>query len=279
MNAGTERDPGSDQGDRGGQDGLVGRRLTTSGVLVLTLRRPDVLNALNRAMLRELRACLADVGDARAVLLQGEGKVFSAGADLTEVETMAEREEFLAYVDLINDAVNDLERLELPVVGALHGGAYGGGLELLLGADIILAAQDTPLGLTEVRWATIPGSGGTQRLGRAIGHRRARALLLQGTPFTAEQAHEWGLVWEVVAADRLHDRAFEVAEKLARGPRQATACLKSLALTAESAPLVEGLAAERRVSHQLFDTADRAEGMRAFQERRTPDYGAVAVGS
>lgn len=251
---------------------LVERHVTDSGVAVLTLARPRVLNALNVRLVQELRAHLQDLGAARSVVLQGDGKVFSAGADLIEVETMVEQDDFLAYVDLLNDAVNDLESLDIPVVGAVHGGAYGGGLELLLGADILIAAHGTTLGLTEVKWATIPGSGGTQRLGRAIGFRRARALLLQGATFTAEQAHEWGLAWQVVPADDLRSEALRVAEGLARGPRNATAHLKSLGLIAETSTKSDGLAAERRVSVQLFDTSDRAEGMRAFQERRAPHY-------
>lgn len=252
-------------------------RVTDSGVAVLTLSRPRVLNALNVRLLLQLRQCVAGLSSVRVVLLQGQGKVFSAGADLTEVEKMTDIDDFLTYIDLINAAVNDLEELEAPVVGAVHGGAYGGGLELLLGADILLAATGTTLGLTEARWATIPGSGGTQRLGRAIGFRRARSLLLQGDTFTAEQAHEWGLVWEVVDADRLAARALEVADALARGPREAMASLKELGLMAETSTKVEGLAAERRVSERLFHTRDRAEGMRAFRERRAPDYVSTEV--
>lgn len=262
MNLRTEREA----------DPLVDCRVTGSGVAVLTLARPRVLNALNVQLLQELRAHLRDLGGARAVVLQGDGKVFSAGADLTEVETMVERDDFLGYVDLLNDAVNDLEALDLPVVGGVHGGAYGGGLELLLGTDILIAAEGTTLGLTEVKWATIPGCGGTQRLGRAIGFRRARAFLLQGATFSAEQAHEWGMVWQVVPATELAGRVLQVAEDLARGPREATACLKSLGLVAETSTKADGLAAERRVSVQLFDTRHRAEGMRAFKERRVPDY-------
>lgn len=251
---------------------LVDLQVSATGVAVLTLSRPRVLNALNTELLRELQARLGALGDARVVLLRGDGRVFSAGADLAEVETLTGPESFLAYVDLLNDVINQLEALPVPVVGAVHGGAYGGGLELLLGADILIAAEGTTLGLTEVKWATIPGAGGTQRLGRAIGFRRARALLLQGTTFTVDQARDWGLVWDVVPLADLGSRAMAVAEGLADGPREATACLKSLGLTAETATKAEGLAAERRVSVALFDTRDRAEGMRAFLDRREPDY-------
>lgn len=255
-----------------GDSSLVHHAITESGVAVLTLNRPQVLNALNVQLLRQLRARLADLEGARAVLLQGAGKFFSAGADLTEVETMTDPGDFLAYIDLLNAAVNDLEELDVPVLGAVHGGAYGGGLELVLGCDIVLASESTTLGLTEVKWATVPGSGGTQRLGRSIGFRRARALLLQGTTFSSVDAHSWGLVWEVVADHGLRARALEVAEGLAKGPRQATACIKSLGLAAETSTKAEGLGAERRVSELLFGTRDRAEGMRAFQERRSADY-------
>ena len=231
-----------------------------------------MLNALDRSLLEELRRSLVCDESVRAVLLRAEGRLFCAGADLAEVQTMGTQDEFLAYVDLINAVVNDLEALEVPVVAAVQAGAFGGGLEILLGTDVIVAEDSATFGLTEVKWATIPGAGGTQRLGRAIGLRRARGMLLTGQTFSATLAHELGLVFALVPRSELDDRAREIAEALARGPRTATACLKELGLLAGSVPIRDGLATERQVSELLYTTGDRWEGMNAFLERRTPVY-------
>jgi enoyl-CoA hydratase/carnithine racemase len=247
-------------------------RRVANDVVVITLRRGDALNALNLALLHDLRMALREARSARAVLLRGEGRVFCAGADLREVHAMRERSEFARYLAILNTVINDVEALDTPVVAAVQGGAYGGGLELLLASDVIVAAEDARFGLTEVRWGTIPGAGGTQRLGRAVGFRRARTLLLLGEPIDARTATEWGLVWSVVPPQHLDRDSHALATALARSSRSALACLKDLAMGAGAAPSPEGLARESAAAQHIFGTPDHQEGLAAFGERRDPVY-------
>jgi enoyl-CoA hydratase/carnithine racemase len=242
-------------------------------IVTLTLNRPDKLNAIDGAMLDALGAALGEIErdpEVRAVVLTGAGRAFSAGADITEWTALSPLE-FGRSWGLRGHALFDrLAVLAPPVIAAINGIAFGGGLELALGADLRIASHEARLGLPEVTIAALPGWGGTQRLPRLIGPGRAKHMILTGEAIEAARAEAWGLVTEVVAAEALPARARALAARIAANAPLAVQASKRLidaALPATPAATLEGHAGALCAA-----TEDAREGRASFVERRPPCY-------
>ena len=239
---------------------------------LITLNRPKALNALNSKVLAELVEALgAFDGDAAigAIVVTGSEKAFAAGADIKE---MAERgpfderiQERLAYRDQIN-------RIGKPLIAAVSGFALGGGCELAMSCDLIIASESARFGQPEVNLGIIPGSGGTQRLTHLLGKHRAMELVLTGDAISATEAERLGLVNRVLPVELFLEEAKNIARKIAAKPVLAIKAAKEAVLKAANAPLDEGLDYERKSFYLLFASEDRREGMRAFLEKRKPDF-------
>jgi enoyl-CoA hydratase/carnithine racemase len=243
------------------------------GVLRLRLNRPAVLNVLNLALRRRLAEVfvVADAEDeTRVVVLAGHGRAFCAGADLTEYRDATPDEIVARDLGRLWDAIAACRK---PVIAAVRGHALGGGCELAMHADLIVAGQGACFGQPEVLVGLMPGGGATQRLTRAAGKFQAMRLLLLGEPVGAEEALRLGLVSEVVEDDAVEARALAVATRLARGPQQAIRFIKESVIAGMQLPLQQGLELERRCFALTFAYADKTEGISARLERRAADFG------
>jgi enoyl-CoA hydratase/carnithine racemase len=241
--------------------------------LTLTLNRPDKLNAIDGAMLDALDEALAPIErdrTVRAVILTGAGRAFSAGADIKEWTSLAPLE-FGRSWGLRGHALFDrLAALPPPVIAALNGIAFGGGLELALCADIRIASGEARLGLPEVTIAALPGWGGTQRLPRLIGSGRAKHMILTGQPIDAAQAEAWGLISEVVAPGALLARARELAAQIgANAPLSVQAAKR---LVDAALPVTPAATLETHAGAVCAASEDAKEGRASFLERRPPRY-------
>jgi enoyl-CoA hydratase len=238
---------------------------------VVTINRPQALNALNAETMEALGSALREVErnvDVKVVVITGAGnKAFVAGADIKEMATMGPTEA-RAFSQRGHRLITLMEQMKKPIIGAVNGYALGGGLELALACDFIYAADVAKLGLPEVTLGIIPGFGGTQNLPRLIGPNRAKELIFSGRQLSAEQAREWGLVNEVVRADELMGRVMEVAQKIARNGMLAISTAKEAVVNGLNVTKEDGLRLEGAVFGLLFDSEDQKEGMRAFLEKR-----------
>ena len=242
-------------------------------IVTLTLNRPDKLNAIDGAMLDALDEALGEIeGDReiRAVILTGAGRAFSAGADIKEWTALTPLE-FGRSWGLRGHALFDrLAALAPPVIAAINGIAFGGGLELALCADVRIASEQARLGLPEVTIAALPGWGGTQRLPRLIGPGRAKHMILTGQPIDAAKAEAWGLISEAVAGDALLARARELAAQIAANAPLAVQAAKRLVDAA--LPVTPAATLETQAGALCGSTEDAKEGRAAFLERRPPRY-------
>ena len=239
---------------------------------VITLDRPEALNAINAQLIAELNAALDDfeADDAvRAIVLTGSERAFAAGADVKEMQakTFAEvtRHDFLEPWERIT-------RCRKPVIAAVAGFALGGGCELAMMCDTIIAAETAKFGQPEITLGTIPGSGGTQRLTRAVGKAKAMDMILSGRMMDAAEAERAGLVSRVVPAESLLDEALALAGTIAAMSMPAAAMAKEAVNRAFETTLAEGVRFERRLFQSSFATADRTEGMAAFVDKRKPNF-------
>ncbi|MBZ9789847.1 enoyl-CoA hydratase [Rhizobium sp. 3T7] len=245
---------------------------TRGAVGLITLNRPQALNALNSTVLKELlqayEAFQADdaVG---AMVLTGSERAFAAGADIKEMQP-------LDYVDVYSRDLmsgwDDVAKVRKPVIAAVSGFALGGGCELAMMCDIIIASETAKFGQPEITLGVIPGMGGSQRLTRAVGRYKAMDLILTGRMMDAAEAERSGLVSRVVAPGRLLDEALEAAAKIASLSRPSVLMAKEAVNRALETTLEEGLRFERRLFHSLFSTEDQKEGMTAFIEKRKPAF-------
>jgi enoyl-CoA hydratase/carnithine racemase len=245
-------------------------------VLLVTLNRPDTANALNTQMgvdLMELfEGFTVDLEDLRAVVLTGQGsKAFCAGGDLKQRNGMTD-EAWQAQHLVFERMLRAILACPIPVIAAVNGAAYGGGCEIAAAADFVYASTNARFALTEVTLGIMPGTGGTQNLPRAVGERRAKELILSGLPFSAEEAERWGLVNRVLPPEGLLQATLEIADRIAgNGPlsiRQAKQAInRGLQMS-----LADGLAFEIEAYNRLVPTADRREGVLAFNERRKPQF-------
>lgn len=241
-------------------------------IAVITLNRPAQLNALSYGLVKDLSLAMQELDrddDVRVIIVTGGEKVFAAGADIKE---MSERGPFderlrerLAYRDQIN-------KISKPVIAAVSGFALGGGCELAMSCDIIIASETARFGQPEVNIGIIPGSGGTQRLTHVIGKHRAMELVLTGDFISAAEAERLGLVNRVVPVELLMDEAKSMAKKIAAKPVLAIKAAKEAVLKSANTPLDEGLEFERKSFYLLFASEDRTEGMKAFMEKRKPEF-------
>lgn len=231
------------------------------GVLLLRLNRPKKLNALSNGIVAALGDEMerAQNDGTRAIVIAGDARAFAAGADL---------DEFLSTGPAL-DAWDRLWKCELPTVAALRGIAFGGGLELAMSCDMIVAAEDARLGQPEIKLGIIPGAGGTQRLTRAVGKALASELIFLGGEIGGRAAYERGLVNRCVPSERVEPTALELAVQLAAGPPLAIRAAKRAIAAAYELPLREALASERRTFYDLLKTEDGREGISAFAERRS----------
>lgn len=245
-------------------------------VLQVTINRPERRNAMNTQVGRDLldlfSSLLLDPGDARTVILTGAGdKAFCAGGDLKEREGMTDQAWRLQHA-IFEQAVYHLMDCPVPVIAAVNGAAFGGGCEMALAADFIYAAESARFALTEVTLGIIPGCGGTQNLPRAAGSRRAKEILYTGSPFTAQEGLEWGIVNKVLPFDELLPAALATAARMAgNGPLALRQAKRSVNL-GMGTDLTTALGIEVEAYNRLVPTEDRREGVLAFNEKRKANY-------
>jgi enoyl-CoA hydratase len=241
-------------------------------IAVVTLNRPQSLNALSYALVKDLSLAMQELDEddeVRVIIVTGGEKVFAAGADIKE---MAERgpfderiQERLAYRDKIN-------RIRKPVIAAVSGFALGGGCELAMSCDIIIASETARFGQPEINLGIIPGSGGTQRLAHVLGKHRAMELVLTGDMITAAEAERFGLVNRVFPVELFLEEAKNLGRKIAAKPVLAVRAAKEAVLKSANTALDEGLEFERKSFYLLFASEDKSEGMKAFLEKRKAEF-------
>jgi len=245
------------------------------GVATVTLNRPDVHNAMNETMRRELTGCFEAIAvddDVRVVVVTGAGeRAFSAGADIREFVELAPPTRFREARRRV-DFRQAMDRCGQPIIAAIRGYAFGGGLELALACDIRVAGEDAQLGLTEINLAIIPGGGGTQRLPRLVGRGKALEMILTGARLSAAEAFRIGLVERVVAPDRVLAETIDLARAMAAKAPIALRYAKEAVVKGLALPLADGLRLEGDLSTLLRTTDDRLEGARAFLEKRKPRW-------
>ncbi len=239
---------------------------------LITLNRPQSANALCEAMIDELAVALADFekdDEIGCLVLTGSNKVFCAGAD---IKAMMDMSHMHGYKDNFAHDWNCLAHFRKPVIAAVAGSALGGGCELTMMCDIVLAADNARFGLPEITIGTVPGLGGTQRMPRAIGKSKAMEMCLTARPLDAHEAERSGLVSHVLPVERLLDEALAMAEKIAGFSLPVVMMIKESVGRAFETSLHEGLLFERRTLHTTFALNDQKEGMAAFIEKRPPRF-------
>lgn len=245
-------------------------------VLLVRLNRPEVLNALNTQMGRDVldlwTRLTAEPGEVRCVIVTGAGeRAFCAGGDLKERDGMTQAQ-WQAQHELFERGFMALMELPLPVIAAVNGHAFGGGLEIALCCDFIYAAKTARFALSEVRLGIMPGGGGTQNLPRAVGERRAKELILTARPFSADEGAGFGLVNRVCAPESLLSESLETAKAIAENaPLSVRQAKKSIHYGLQT-DLLTGYRFEIEAYNHLVDTEDRREGVKAFNEKRKPVF-------
>jgi enoyl-CoA hydratase len=238
---------------------------------LIRLNRPTMLNALSFGVFHEIAAAVDDLDADEAIgciVITGSEKAFAAGADIKEMQPKTFIDMFSS--DFTSIGGDRLAKCRKPTIAAVAGYALGGGCELAMMCDIIIAADTAKFGQPEITLGTIPGIGGTQRLTRAVGKSKAMDLCLTGRMMDAAEAERSGLVSRVVPADRLMDEVLAAADKIASTSQPAAAMAKEAINRAFETPLADGLNLERNLFHSTFALEDRAEGMAAFIEKRKP---------
>ncbi|MPT38053.1 MAG: enoyl-CoA hydratase [Achromobacter sp.] len=246
---------------------------TRGRVGLLTLNRPKVLNALSNEVIDEvanaMKAFDADDGIG-AIVITGSEKAFAAGADIAAMKDWSYTDVYKQ--DYLGHQWEYLRRVRKPIIAAVSGFALGGGCELAMQCDFIIAGENAKFGQPEIKLGIIPGFGGTQRLPRAVGKAKAMDMILTARMMDAAEAERAGLVSRVVPADRVLDEALEAAAVIASMSLPSVMMAKEAINRAYEAPLNEGLLSERRNFHALFSTHDQKEGMNAFIEKRQPQF-------
>ncbi len=245
----------------------------TEAISLIRLNRPEAMNALNSELLGELVEALRDADrneKVRCIVITGNEKAFAAGADIRE---MSEKSFVQMYgEDFFADQAEAIMRVRKPIIAAVAGYALGGGCELAMMCDFIIAAETAKFGQPEINLGVVAGIGGTQRLTRFVGKSKSMDMHLTGRFMDASEAERSGLVSRVVPAKSLLDEAMGAARKIAEKSLLATMTVKEAVNRAYETPLHEGLLFERRVFHSLFATCDQKEGMQAFLEKREPQF-------
>jgi len=239
---------------------------------LVKINRPEALNALSSEVKSELSKTfdtLADNDDIRVLIITGNEKAFAAGADIKE---MMDKNSVDIYLQKMTKVWDSIAKYPRPLIAAVNGYALGGGCELAMHADIIVAGENAKFGQPEIRVGIMPGAGGTQRLPRAIGKLKAMRLLLTGEMITGLQAYEMGLASYCVKDEEVMDKAVEVASKIATMPPIAASKIKEVVNKGYDISLDAALALEREAFQMLFSTEDKKEGVQAFIEKRKPNY-------
>ena len=245
---------------------------TRDAVGIITLDRPKALNALNARLIDELNYALSGFQEDAAigcVIVTGSDKAFAAGADIREMKDKSFTDVYLGNFLSTWDRISEFRK---PMIAAVSGYCLGGGCELALMCDFIIAADTAKFGLPEITLGIIPGSGGTQRLARSIGKAKAMEMILTGRLMEAAEAESCGLVSRIVAPEKLLDEAVETAAKIATFSQPVVMMAKEAVNRAFETSLAEGLRFERRLMHSMFALEDQKEGMSAFVEKRKPDF-------
>ncbi|NOZ65760.1 MAG: enoyl-CoA hydratase [Alphaproteobacteria bacterium] len=240
---------------------------------LITLNRPEAMNALNGQLMDELTCALRNFEqdeDIRAIVITGSAKAFAAGADIKEMQDKGYMDAYMN--DFITANWEEASRCRKPIIAAVAGYALGGGCELAMMCDFILAADNAKFGQPEIKLGVIPGAGGTQRLTRFVGKSKAMEMVLTGRMMDAEEAERAGLVSRVVPVDDLVEDALKTARKIADLSLPSVMIAKECVNKAYETTLREGVMFERRVFHSLFATEDQKEGMAAFAEKRTAKF-------
>jgi len=241
-------------------------------IAIIQLNRPDVLNALNHKLMAELADCLGllDSDDSvSCIVITGNEKAFAAGADIKEMADagtteMLSRDQFSVW--------DEIKKVKKPLIAAVNGFALGGGCELAMMCDIIIASETAKFGQPEINIGVMPGAGGTQRLSRAVGKYKAMEMVLTGEMIDANEALRSGLVNKVVPAELCLEEAKKMAMLIASKPQVAVRLAKESVLKSLELPLKEGLEFERKNFYMLFSSEDQKEGMKAFVEKRRPNW-------
>jgi enoyl-CoA hydratase len=243
-----------------------------AGYALVQLNRPDVLNAINILLMEELVTALEELdkeNDIRCIILTGNEKAFAAGADIKEMADasaveMLQRDQFARW--------DRIRKIKKPIIAAVGGFALGGGCELAMTCDIILASESAKFGQPEINLGVIPGAGGTQRLTRAVGKYKSMEMVLTGAMMSAEEAKQWGLVVKVVPNEYLLEEAKTLAKLIASKPPLAVRLAKEAVLKSFDTTMEVGLEFERKNFYMLFASEDQKEGVKAFMEKRKPHW-------
>lgn len=244
----------------------------TGRVATITLNRPKALNALNSTLMNEVVGAVEEFDrdpEVGAIVLTGSDKAFAAGADIKEMSTKTYMD---AYAEDFFSAWDRLSAVRTPIVGAVAGYALGGGCELAMMCDVLIAAENAAFGQPEITLGVIPGIGGSQRLTRAVGKAKAMDMILTGRRMKVDEAERAGLVSRVVPLESLREEAHSIAETIAGMSLPIARLAKDVVNQAYETTLVEGVRYERRLFHSTFATEDQKEGMAAFVEKRKPDF-------
>ncbi|MEX1140505.1 MAG: enoyl-CoA hydratase-related protein [Bacteroidota bacterium] len=243
-----------------------------AGYAVVQFNRPEVLNALNMKLMEELVDALESLdndGHVRCIILTGNEKAFAAGADIKEMADagaveMLTRDQFARW--------DKIRKIKTPIIAAVSGFVLGGGCELMMTCDIVVASESARIGQPEINIGVMPGAGGTQRLTRAVGKVKAMEMVLTGSMITAHEALQWGLVNKVVPVEYYFEEAKSLAASIASKPPVAVRLAKEAVLKAFDTTMEGGLEFERKNFYLLFSSEDQKEGMKAFSEKRKPDW-------
>lgn len=241
-------------------------------VATIKINRPEAKNALNtqvRKLLAEAVAEQVENDDIRVIILTGGDDVFAAGADLTELAEASSMDVYLRRTERYWQTIANCPK---PIIAAVNGFALGGGCELAMHADIIIAGQSAQFGQPEIKVGIMPGAGGTQRLVRAVGKFQAMRMIMTGCLVSADEALAMGLVSQVTEDTETLNTAYKMAQQIAKLPSIALEQIKEAVLFSEDVPLHAGLSFERKAFQLLFSTEDQKEGMAAFLEKRKPSY-------
>jgi enoyl-CoA hydratase len=244
------------------------------GILWVRLNRPDALNAINEEVVEGLEKMVEKIRnekDIRVAVIKGEGKAFCAGADIKmflRSDTFTARE----IIERLGKALESFEDLDVPIIACINGFALGGGCEMAMACDIIIASENAFFGQPEINIGVIPGAGGTQRLARLIGWKRAMELCLTGDRLSAKEAYELGLVNKIVPPDKLDEEVRSLASKIKEKPPTAVALVKQAVNRGFKMSLKDGIAYERDLFALAFSSPDAKEGFSAFVEKRVPNF-------
>ncbi len=244
----------------------------SDGVALVRFNRPDVLNAINMTLMKELVEVLEGLDQdesVRCIVLTGDDRAFAAGADIKEMADasaveMLRRDQFARW--------DRIRKVKKPIIAAVSGFALGGGCELMMTCDIVVASETARIGQPEINIGVMPGAGGTQRLTRAVGKVKSMEMVLTGGMITAAEALQWGLVNRVVPVEYYLEEAMNLARVIASKPPVAVRLAKESVLKSFDTTIESGLEFERKNFYMLFATEDQTEGMKAFIEKRKPDW-------